>query len=83
MENWGYIRLFKLSRQAFFPKSAFECHSQQRAAMFDYADEDTEDGVLSRGDSWVNGANLQRRAQSFCLFCLKTSNYSLNSSLLY
>lgn len=43
MENRGYIRIFKLSRLAFLPKSASECDSQQRAAMFDYADEDAQD----------------------------------------
>lgn len=43
MENRGYIRIFKLSRLAFLPKSASECDSQQRAAMFDYADQDAQD----------------------------------------
>lgn len=61
MENWGYIRLFKLSRQAFFPKSASECRSQQRVAMFDYADEDMEDSVLSIAGLTPLTCSVERR----------------------
>lgn len=45
MENGGYIRLVKFSRQAFSPKVTVGdggCHSKQWVALFYYGNEDIE-----------------------------------------